>query len=332
MAKKEEKTPLTEEVKKYYSSFNIIVENEEDIENLIFASNFFKVYKQTVQGILPERTNAYNSIIEELVVFLRQMGITDSLEICNTFSYMMWSGLFSKDSSYGFDIKLSNVLKSLDNFGRPIIRGEGVCLNNSAMLDSVLKQADIPSFLMTNKMNIKGSASYVPKIEMKKKNKFKNKLVMKILASISGKDGGNHACEVVLFNGEYFLYDSTNLLVFPLDESLESIVLNGTYTTSLRPEGSLTLGHLSLEDLPKLKDVYLTHTQRDDAQIMVRDFFERDLDFFRSNMPDFLEFRKSIDGHIDIINDPKNNKIPLIDFVEEFDKVETELGLSLGKK
>ena len=184
----------------------------------------------------------YEEIVSKTAQLMKELNITDTIELCNIFSYMLYSGMFSKDHKYSYKPVLMKSAKSQYDFGMTIMAKKGACLNNVFLLDAVLKKSEIYG----EKMSVKtmgGTINYKMPVHRVTSENIFDKLgeIIQDEAAKDSKTASDHLCEIIKYEGKLFIYDPTCMCIYQLGDNLEAQALNGTKKVAIRPYQALVM-------------------------------------------------------------------------------------------
>lgn len=234
---------------------------------------------------------SYKCIIDSTAQLCHELNLKDSMDIFVVFNYLLWNGYFSKDKDYVYT--MSGRTNLWGHFGTDIINGQGVCLNKSHMLDSLLKTMNYESHMIINKVSKKMSRDYKPDIErkIKKPGQLSIKLGAFLLSPITSI-AGNHACTLVEKDNVYYVYDPTNLCVFKLDNFLQAGIIGGIGSIDIKPYSLSWFGGLDNQKIVEIVDSYKnveSETNPYDVDA-IQSSFETNLELCRNNTGLFNDF------------------------------------------
>lgn len=227
----------------YSDSYEEIINYfEEDVDNIrkIHLKNLlitqFKNKDLTQKRILDLNTNSlenYKEILKKFKILADELNLSNSLEIANLYTYLLWNGYFSKDKKLKYQIHDRLLLPGM--YSHDIMDGIGVCLNFSDMLTDIINEFDYSAATLINHANKNIESFYKVDIERaKEKEKFYFKLLSPLIGILTKKIG-NHAYNLINENGKLYIYDSTNLSMSKLDSKWNSIIIAGKGTHDIKP-------------------------------------------------------------------------------------------------
>lgn len=244
-----------------YQIFKIFYHNSADeeilneIEKLIRRQKFinndsYNIMKEAKMAnrihceIKENRTNYsdvmynYNIILENMLNLSKELNLDNSLELCILFSYLLWYGYLSKNREYKFNPNNKKIIPGL--FFSSIMDGRGVCLHNSEMLKDFLNLCDYNCVMLENHSKMAIKAGYNIAIKRTCVDTEKTKFI-KLFDAIYKYGKPNHAFNLIEENNNFYIYDSTNLLLLSVINMYKSKVINGEEIVKLFPYKSYML-------------------------------------------------------------------------------------------
>jgi len=236
----------------------------------------------------------YKQILEKTTTLAKELKLTNSLEYSFLYTYLLYSGHFSKDKKLLFK---TEGRKQIDGFyALDIMNGKGVCLNFSDMLKDFLNHSGF------NSATILSSSIY--------KNDILSKLSIR-------KGRIHHASTLIQENGNLYIYDTTNLLLLKLkNKDIANVIISNIkkfkythiYNYKLYPYNSyncnLTPKSIAVLDIINMISDFDTPYNKQ-SYIETHDKFITNLKKNKDIIPDYYNNTKK---HIDIIS----NKLSLI--------------------
>lgn len=245
----------------------------------------------------------YNIILENMLNLSKELDLDNSLKICILFSYLLWYGYLSKNREYKFNPNNKKIIPGL--FFSSIMDGRGVCLNNSEMLKDFLNLCDYNCVMLENHSKMAIKAGYNIAIKRAYMDKEEAKFI-KLIKIISNMRKPNHVFNLIEENNNFYIYDSTNLLLLSVINMYKSKVINGEKILKLFPYKSYMLcaGRNEIEILDKFIDnqVYSSPYQNYDL-VVTSDItlellkYHKNLldDFYTEVKPNIMEISKETD-------------------------------------
>ena len=195
-----------------------------------------------------------------------------------------------------------------------IMDGRGVCLNNSEMLKDFLNLCEYNCIMLENysKNDIKAGYSIAIKRMCEDKEEVK---FIKLMETISKMRKPNHVFNLIEENNNFYIYDSTNLLLLGIINMYKSKLINGEGTFKLFPYQSYMLcaNRNEIEMLDRFigNKVYNFSYQSRDLVVtsditleMLKCCKNLLCDFYKEVKPNIMEISKETDK---IIRQRKNN-------------------------
>lgn len=228
-----------------------------EVQALIYASDFCteplkplivnylcidqKLYRQ----LYIEALISYNNILKNYSDLAKELNIDSTLELSHLFSYLLWNGYFSTSKEHVYRLKNRLLLPSMYSFD--VIRGNGVCLAYSELLNNFLEICNKESALLECYFPTKKGAittSYRPEIKRNFDINFVSRNISRcttlFLKGLIVRIG-NHAVTLIRENNKFLIYDSTNLYVLNVISDEKAEIINGTGTFDIKPLSTLIL-------------------------------------------------------------------------------------------
>jgi len=172
--------------------------------DVIIMSNTIKQFheiKRNNQEKYSDIFYHYKQILEKTTNLARELKLTTSLEFSMLYTYLLYSGYFSKDRNLLIQSEGRKFITGL--YAVDIMAGKGVCLNFSDMLKDFLNDSGFNSAIISS-------------CEV---NKF--------LEKHDTKKRATHASNLIIENGKIYIYDSTNMRLLKLKKTdSASIIVN----------------------------------------------------------------------------------------------------------
>lgn len=258
---KEYYNKLSMEAKKYLIfSLSLEAKDLDECEKIIKLLDEEKYYKYTKQLFLGQTSKMletsrikmknffedsqynYRNILNKFKILVKELKLTNSLEISILYTYLMWNGYFSKEKIFNYQIEKRALIEGMYSYD--IMNGNGVCLNFSDMLKDILIECGYNSSILINKVEKQKELKkfYIPEINrsvIKSHNPIAEVLPL-IFKPLINKMG-NHAFNLIEENGKLYIYDSTNLCFLELTNPTSAILLAGKGKFKLTPYFSYLL-------------------------------------------------------------------------------------------
>ena len=195
--------------------------------------NISEKLKTEMNSYFLEEQNKILSIYKNVAISL---GIKDTLNLSNYFTYLLWNGYFSITGEHIYKLKDRLIT---DLYGIEVFQGKGVCVNYSSLLQSFLELCNKNAQVVIcnvdkNKINRKDEDK--PKIErkfdIKVSDHFKHVLLSPI--KLGRQDIGNHAITMIYGEKGPYYYDATNIFVLNPKGRDNSTLINGEGTMPLK--------------------------------------------------------------------------------------------------
>jgi len=247
---------------------------------------------------------SYQNILKSTRQLLSEISVQNSVQASVVFEYLLWNGYFSSNHylSYGMEGRINH--PSL--LGGDIMRGRTACINNSVMLHDLLKEMGYESYVVFSHVLKESETQYCPAIEKNIEKKsvgdvgqqdIKEKLSDFFLKLV----WSDHACVLVKVNGQYYVYDPTNLLVFEFYRFLKVRSFCGDAKMRVVPGSLLVFENMEVDDL---LSIFGTDLQNKSSfgltGAKVRELSESAMELCQENVFLFEDFhediRKDING------------------------------------
>ena len=166
----------------------------------------------------------YNKILQKIKKLADELGLANSLEISNLFTYLLYNGYLSKNKK-----NLYQAVGRKYTYGFPqkdIANGIGVCLNHSLYLKDLLRVCGYDSSVLINRINYSTIDSRIAKLERSEKDNGPYDLSV-----ILGREDCQHLFTLVKDDDKYYIYDSTNFAILGLDDINNAKLISGTGTS-----------------------------------------------------------------------------------------------------
>ena len=248
----------------------------------------------------------YSSFDEELLNKIsklsQELNIGNSLELSILFSYLLWNGYLSKDKTYKF--QSSNRANLSGMLFTDILDGIGVCINNSEMLKDVLNKCGYNSCILVNHLDNFMTVRNIYKIQRNGISESRN-----ILKEIFTIRKANHAFNLIEDNDKLYVYDSTNFLLYNIDNFNYVNLVNGKSKNIIFPYKSYTycISEKEVSLLDKLLIGAFTpqiYTKEDYTSIGTVN-----LDIIKNSSQLLEDFRSDIIGNIINISNEINKNV-----------------------
>ena len=111
----------------------------------------------------------YTELLDEMCKLADELELTNSLEISNLYSYLLWNGYLSKNKQNISRTNKANLISGL--YFSDIMNVVGDCINHSDMLKDFLNRYGYNASSMINLADKKTTTNYKPNIEQQKARK-----------------------------------------------------------------------------------------------------------------------------------------------------------------
>ena len=196
----------------------------------------------------------YPNILSNMKKLAEELGLSDSIELGNLYSYLLWNGYLSKDKSNIFSAQDRSIVFGM--FFTDVINGKSVCLNHSDMLKDFYNVCGCDAATLITYLGDDVEMYYRPMVERNIKDFSLGFKTFNLFMSSFTKKFGNHAFTLVKdkTNG-MIIYDSTNLSLFGLKDVYTAEVINGSGECKLNPMVSSVINPYSEHELRVLGDL-----------------------------------------------------------------------------
>ena len=171
----------------------------------------------------------YNLLINKILLLAKELDISNSLELCILYSYLLWNGYLSKTKENVFKSYGRKFINGL--YFADIMDGIGVCLNHADMLRDILKISRYTSIMLENSQDDNINVNYKLDIERNGVVDIPRPLSERLFR----KKKANHVFNLIEENNKLYIYDSTNMLLYNLVDSNYSRLVNGKGKNKLFP-------------------------------------------------------------------------------------------------
>ena len=170
----------------------------------------------------PSVLSSYDKIIKNFSDLSKKLDLSDSLDVCILFSYLLWNGYFSVDKKL-CDSSKDN-LEIFDFFSLEIMSGQGVCLHFSYLFKDFLQACGYDSAILLSWLKkVDYHKIYFPDITRQMNQEHDKEIIIaRFLKELFKYIGGNHAFNLINDHENLYIYDSTNLLYIPLSDCVGS--------------------------------------------------------------------------------------------------------------
>lgn len=217
------------EVLKKHPEFTNSISNKLLVERLILTGYKFSSGKYS---IIEDEKNVYYDLLDRLKLLGDDLKLNDSLELSNLFTYMLWNGYFSKTHHHAY--KTGGVF-DLRQLAFYIFEGYGVCMQYASMLTDFLNRSGIDSSTLINYLKINDKIDLnLSELDRDIIGILYNDILYGMATKIS-PIVGNHAVTLTNLDGNYYLYDPTNLLFFNIKDQRSGEVIDEKGEIDFKP-------------------------------------------------------------------------------------------------
>lgn len=207
-----------------------------------FSFNFLEIgFIMNSKDSVNESCEEYESIIGNYYNILciysemaKYLNITNSLDLCIYFTYLLWNGYFSVTGEHTYEKSKEDSIYGLQAL--EVMNGTGVCYNYADLLNDFLYISNIKSSVIATKFPSKKEGytiDYKPKIK-KHVNKIKeNEILKKFNNKIECKIG-NHAVNLIKDGEKLYIYDVTNMALLKIKDKDYASIINGSGNFELK--------------------------------------------------------------------------------------------------
>lgn len=285
------------------SNYLFVPEDFTEVQFLYMLGKHYNNGKEKYCQQFEKEIAEYNNIILNTAKFIKELGLQDNhTSYYIIFTYLLWNGLVSKNMQYTFT---NNNLLSLNGFqGLDIINGKGSCRSISNMLNSVFQQLGYDTHFLVNSNRIK-CITHVIDIERKnEKGVIPAPQLNAIFRHIEIDPVGNHASILLKSNGNYYVYDSTNLSIYKVDEPLAAKLYNGVGECHIKPWGFIMYENMKQLDILKLLSS-IGHQNQSTfmSNLEIKETINETLENCKKGKSLMLDFHSQIKNSIDNIHE-----------------------------
>ena len=305
-----------------YHNAGIPIKNEKDIEKIIELKKLHQYKKDLSKYFIGDCIPNYEAIIRKTAELFAELDITNTIEVCNMFSYMLYSGLFSRNHKYTYKPNSKKSTVAQYDYGMTIMDQTGVCLNTVFLLDDVLKELGEYGEMMTV-WTMGGTLNYKTPVPRGNSENIFDRIGEFIQYKIqkSSKIEANHICEIIEYNDDYYMYDPTCMCIYSLDGTFESSVLNGTKKVSIRPYNALIMNdEENISEVLRHYKGIITSCKSDEDRAKIEkitlQLFKKSLQMFNSNKNLIEDFHADIRQNIDRVSEFLNRRRNFLEYVE----------------
>lgn len=200
-----------------------------------------KVQKEQIQKdkieSITHNLEKYKKILMMTKILSDELKLKNSLEAANLYTYLLWNGYFSKEQSLRYQNAGKMCIPGM--YSQDIMNGIGTCLNFADMLTDFLNEFEFScATMITNPdknfkygydVNIDRRGTKTSVINKNKSHKsiFQNNTFRKFV--------GKHAFNLIKENNKFYIYDSTNLTAFNINDKKNAVAISGSGCSYLKP-------------------------------------------------------------------------------------------------
>lgn len=262
--------------------------------------NIDMISKEYIYNQYKEAIDAYNNIINNVACLCRELKLNDPLKVSIVYSYLLWNGYFSENKEYNYSLSKRLIIPNYD--GLSIMTGYGVCVNNVDMLNKVLMAGLYDADIIIVKQDMKMTRYDKPNI---RRNIVEKDIFDKIKSYLIYKPRDeyfnnlfNHICNLINIDGNYYLYDPTNVCLYSLEDAPKGRLMGGHGYVELIALSCILANNLTLEDL---KYLISQSNYNELTDIKLKDIFESNIALCHSNEQLFEDFYDANKPKIDVI-------------------------------
>lgn len=285
------------------SNYLFVPENSLELQYLYMIGERYDERKRENIQQFSKEVEEYDNIIKIAAEFIRDLGLQDNYTSYYViFTYLLWNGFFSKDMKYIFT---NNNLLSLNGFqGFDVIAGKGSCRSISNILNSISQQLGFDTHFLVNSFRT-NYRNHILDIERKDEHgiilppKLHN-----VSYNTSINSVGDHASILLNQNGNFYVYDPTNLSVYKVDETLIANLYNGVGECHIKPWGFIMYENMKQFDILELLCSIKSQNQFSFiSNSEIREIIDESLDTCRKSKSLMLDFYSQIQNNIGTINE-----------------------------
>lgn len=240
---------------------------------------------------------AYMRIINATANLSHELGIYDPFRFSLLYEKLLWCGYLSHNKSIEFSING----RTNENyfFGKDVMFGKSVCLNNCAMLVDLFHELGISSCICTG--NLSKINTKTGKTETKYINSKKESILSRILSLT--KLSGNHVIVLVKHGNMYFGIDPTNISFLNFTDFLTLTFIDEEYVTfQIKPWSTFLLDEFSKETVHDLfVNSFLASDTKGITSELSKNICDETILIVDKNLSLLDDFHDSIKGDIDIV-------------------------------
>ncbi len=283
-------------------NYLFVPEDSQELQYLYMCAELNdEMRKKSIQQF-SEVVKEYDTIIKIAAEFIKKLGLKDNYTSYYViFNYLLWNGFFSKDMKFSYTKNNSLTLSDLVDLD--VIAGKGNCLVISSTLNRISQQLGFDSHFLINSFRTE-RRDYILHIDRRDENGLLlPQRLTDVLYDTSVDAVGNHASVLVQDNGHFYVYDSTNLSVYKVDDTLIASLYNGIGECYLKPWGFFMYENMKqLEVLKLLCSISCQNPNSFMSDLEIQEIMDESLNICRNSKSLILDFRSQIQGSIEEIN------------------------------
>ena len=196
---------------------------------------------RNIRAYYEEYLEYYQNILNKIKILSSELNLSNSLEICNLFTYLLYQGYLSENGYNKFQSKERKNIGGM--FFADVATGKGTCLNYSEYLKDLLNTCGYASSCIVNSIYVKErSCTSIEKINISDKGRLKK--INMLLSSITRSN--NHAFTLIKEEDKYYIFDATNYLILSIND-LNAAIINGIGSVKLDIPFSYLLNYTAKE-------------------------------------------------------------------------------------
>ena len=216
-------------------------------ESVLYTCNRLKKHNINRNHKHREIYKLYDSIINKTALFVDDVSSKkDAITYSTIITELLWNGILSIDKKFIYE----DYLLEVEDFfnGLNVTYGEGCCRHIGSMIKDVLNNLNEDNYLISGETKIKSAMDYFKIIR-----NDANGVMDNLNGEIETFDSeSRHMVNMINYNGKYYLFDATNLLMFKFNKKLKNSIYVGDGTIEIRPHSFLSWNEMSPEELGKL--------------------------------------------------------------------------------
>jgi len=213
----------------------------------------------------------YKEILLSTKKLANELNLTNSLELCVLYTYLLWNGYFSKDKTLMHKNSGRIVIPGM--YAQDIMSGIGTCLNFSDMLTDFLNEFNLDSATLISILNYK--IRFNSNINIKRNIQGTQNSNNRSKLPLSKKITGTHALNLIKENNKYYIYDPSNLCAFIIRNKKNAINISDKGKIPLKPYTSYSYNFSDkainlLSDFEKTKNFESPYSNKEFEETFVQ--------------------------------------------------------------